>query len=153
MYCPIDKTKLMWLCFTLVFLFIVVIRLPIALLSKKQPKSDKCLRDDGCFNSRLRSSKKIENLSLREYELQQIFHDTTDSSINPRSGRPNETVTSSQNVDIPITSMKTTSIHANEPASQPDSPTSQTPCLSSACDRSLRVAAHCNDPLNTTIIA
>ena len=84
----------------------MVIRIPIALLSKKQPKSDKCLRDDGCFNSSLRSSKTIEDFSFREYELQHIFHDTTDSPITPTTCRPNETVTSNQNVDIPITLTK-----------------------------------------------
>ena len=159
MYCPIDKTKLLWLCFTLAFLFTLVIHIPTALLSNKQPKSDKCLWDDECFNSRLGSSKTIEDLSWRAYELLQIFiQQPVDrfSPINPTTGRRNETVTSNQNVDIPITSTKTTSTPTNESVSQPDTPTSQTPCQSSAFDGSNAnppVTKHRIDPSNTSIIA
>ena len=63
MYCPIDKARAVWLCVTLLVLFILVmcIVLPIA-VTQPQTIQDTCLWDDECLDQHIKKTKTIENL-------------------------------------------------------------------------------------------
>ena len=81
MYCPIDKAKAVWLCVTLIVLFILVvcIVLPIA-ITQPQTVQDTCLWDDECLDQRIRNTKTIENLETDLSNPNLISVTTTEKS-------------------------------------------------------------------------
>ena len=81
MYCPIDKAKAVWLCVTLIVLFILVvcIVLPIA-ITQPQTVQDMCLWDDECLDQRIRKTKTIENLETDLSNPNLISVTTTEKS-------------------------------------------------------------------------
>ena len=80
MYCPIDKGKVVWLCVTLLVLFILVvcIVLPIA-ITQPQTVQDTCLWDE-CLDQRIRKTKTIEYLDTDLSNPNLISVTTTEKS-------------------------------------------------------------------------
>ena len=80
MYCPIDKARAIWLCVTLLVLFILVvwIVLPIA-VTQLQAVQDTCLWDDDCLDQHIRKTKTIENLETGLSNPQLISVSITES--------------------------------------------------------------------------
>ena len=81
MYCPIDKARAVWLCVTLIVLFILVvcIVLPIT-VTQPQTVQDTCLWDDECLDQHIRKTKTIENLELDLSNPNLISVSTTEKS-------------------------------------------------------------------------
>ena len=107
MYCPIDKAKLVWLCVTLIVLFILVvcIVLPIA-ITQPQTVQDTCLWDNECLDQRIRKTKTIENLETDLSNPNLISVTTTEKSKGLSSISLTTTVspkTDSQLTDPPVT--------------------------------------------------
>ena len=107
MYCPIDKAKAVWLCVTLIVLFILVvcIVLPIA-ITQPQTVQDTCLWDDECLDQRIRKTKTIENLETDLSNPNLISVTTTEKSKGLSSISLTTTVsprTDSQLTDLPVT--------------------------------------------------
>ena len=107
MYCPIDKAKAVWLCVTLIVLFIllVCIVLPIA-ITQPQTVQDTCLWDDECLDQRIRKTKTIENLETDLSNPNLISVTTTEKSKGLSSISLTTTVspkTDSHLTDPPVT--------------------------------------------------
>ena len=81
MYSPIDKAKAVWLCVTLIVLFILVvcIVLPIA-VTQPQSVQDTCIWDDECLDQSIRKTKTIENLETDLSNPDLISVSTTEKS-------------------------------------------------------------------------
>ena len=120
MYCPIDKAKAIWLCVTLVVMFILVvcIVLPIA-VTQPQTVQDTCLWDDECLDQRIRKTRTIENLetdlSKTDPQIPSISLSTTEKSKGLSSISLTTTVTNSPRTEPQLTDPPATDPPATNP--------------------------------------
>ena len=136
MYSPIDKAKAVWLCVTLIVLFILVvcIVLPIA-ITQPQTVQDTCLSDDECLDQCIRKMKTIENLETDLSNPNLISVSTAEKSKGLSS--ISLTTTVSPRTDPQLT---------DPPATSPTTPSNK--CDETVCSRSCTLG--CTDPPPTS---
>ena len=131
MYCPVDKAKAIWLCVTLLVLFILVlcIVLPITVthLQTDTCALDGCLFDDECVDRCIKET---------QSENPQIMSLTTESTSDPPAG----TTTDSLLVTPPDTTTDPPSVStADPPVSTTDSSVTDSSvvvtCSPTACNK------------------
>ena len=126
MYCPIDKAKAIWLCLTLLVVFILVlcIVLPITLT---HPRIDTCAVEGCLFDNECLDRCISENNQLT------TDHSTTDSSTYPTVPPPvsttdHSTTDSTYPTDPPVSTTDSSTYPTDPPVTNPPVTCSPTAC-------------------------
>ena len=132
MYCPIDKAKAIWLCLTLLVLFILVlcIVLPITLTHQRTDTCavEGCLFDNECLDRCIRETQ-TENNHIYSLTTESTDHPTTPvSTTDPPVSTTDSSTTNTYPTDPPVSTTDSSTYPTDPPVTDPPVTCSPTAC-------------------------